>query len=350
MSKKHQTKKTGSPVVAACVFELNVNDNAVQLLPHGIFRARDGRPFDAPHWVINPAIAISVLSRAAHRENDIVIDYEHQTLYTEYNGQPAPAAGWFKNLEYRDGVGLFALDVDWTDRARGYIAAREYRYISAVFLYLPNTGEVLDILHAALTNFPAVDGMAEVTAQAAARFAVSLPNQQETQTVDKDTLELLGLDENPTPEQIKAAVAALKTSANQTADLQTQVAALKSGETNPNPEKFVPVAAVADLQAKVADLSAKLDGNEVDGLVAAALKEGKLIPAMEQWARDLGKTNVAALKSYLEKAQPIAALKSKQTDTTDVTEGDKDQLDDVALAVCKQLGVTPEQYKKAAQA
>ena len=38
------------------------------------------------------------------RGNDIVIDYEHQTV----EGIKAPAAGWIKGFRYTDGVGIEA--------------------------------------------------------------------------------------------------------------------------------------------------------------------------------------------------------------------------------------------------
>ncbi|WP_438805125.1 phage protease [Sodalis sp. (in: enterobacteria)] len=51
------------------------------------------------------------------------------------NGQPAPAAGWYSQLEWVEGLGLFAVDVEWTERARTLIAAGEYRFVSPLFQY-----------------------------------------------------------------------------------------------------------------------------------------------------------------------------------------------------------------------
>jgi phage I-like protein len=80
-----------------------------------------------------------------------VIDYEHQTLNAATNGQPAPAAAWFSTLEWRDGDGLYATDVQWTERAAAMVAAGEYRFLSPVFCF-DNHGNVKALLHAALTN------------------------------------------------------------------------------------------------------------------------------------------------------------------------------------------------------
>jgi phage I-like protein len=92
-----------------------------------------------------------------------VVDYEHQTLLAAQNGHPAPAAGWFSKLEWRES-GLFAIDVEWTERATQMIEGGEYKYISPVFAYDKKTGKVLRLLHAALTNNPALDGMDAVAA------------------------------------------------------------------------------------------------------------------------------------------------------------------------------------------
>ncbi|WP_276145420.1 phage protease [Pseudomonas aeruginosa] len=76
----------------------------------------------------------------------------------------------------------------------------------------------------------------------------------------------------------------------------------------PDPAKFVPLEAVTDLQEQIAALTARLNGGELDRLVGAALQDGRLLPSLEQWARDLGGKDIGQLKAYLDKAAPIAAL------------------------------------------
>lgn len=134
----------------------------LQLLPAGVFRARDGRPNGLSGWRIDRAIAARIIARAETQSSGLVIDYDHQTENAAANGRPAPAAGWFKNLEWREGVGLFALNVQWTDTARKMIAAHEYRYISPVFAFDGKTGEVQAIFRAGLTNTPALDELPSV--------------------------------------------------------------------------------------------------------------------------------------------------------------------------------------------
>ncbi len=114
------------------------DDGWHQLLPVGPFKARDGRPFDVPggHWQLDKTIATTLINRAKALGQDILIDYDHQTLKVDQNGQPAPAAGWYNGdeIEWREGEGLF-IKPRWTERAAALVAAKEYRFLSAVFPY-----------------------------------------------------------------------------------------------------------------------------------------------------------------------------------------------------------------------
>lgn len=151
---------------AVCTFQVQPGGSVVQLFPSGQFRAADGRPHELPAWWIDASTAANLIRRASNRQTPFVIDYEHQTLHTEKNGQPAPAAGWFPAIEWRSG-GLFATDVTWTHKAKAMIAAGEYRFISPVFTYSQATGEIQELLHAGLTNVPAIDGMDQLRLEAA---------------------------------------------------------------------------------------------------------------------------------------------------------------------------------------
>lgn len=72
----------------------------------------------------------------AEIEKDIVTDYEHQTLFSAQNGEEAPAACWFKELQKRTD-GLWGR-VIWTERAAKLVTAKpgfapEYGYFSPVY-------------------------------------------------------------------------------------------------------------------------------------------------------------------------------------------------------------------------
>ncbi len=80
----------------------------VQFFPAGEFRSGDTRPEEVPAWRIDAASAAAVIQRFNDRQKPLVIDYEHQTLNKEKNGQPAPAAGWPRSLEWVEGEGCSA--------------------------------------------------------------------------------------------------------------------------------------------------------------------------------------------------------------------------------------------------
>ncbi|WP_447588656.1 phage protease [Aquipseudomonas campi] len=347
--------KTNAPhpttAFAACTFEIQAANDALQLFPAGPFKARDGRPHDVAsgHWVMDASIAAQVMARAAARKTHFVIDYEHQTLNSEKNGKPAPAAGWIKGveLEWREGHGLFATEPDWTSRGSDYIKSREYRYLSPVFTYDTRTGAVLELLHVALTNYPALDGMDSLPALAAARFQLAdpaAPSAEENQSVNREQLiALLGLASDATDEDIQTALTTVKGNADKLPAIQEQLAAAKTQSADP--AKFVPIGVVEDLKKDIVALKSDQVGRAVDELVQAGLSDGRLLPAQEKWARELGKDNVAALKTYLETTPAIAALKGQQTQDRKVeVPTTVEQLDAVALAVCKAMGVEPADY------
>jgi len=68
-------------------------------------------------------------------------------------------------MEWRAGQGLFAVNIDWTAKARAMIAAGEYKFFSPVFKYNKQSGTVIEILMGAVTNFPALDGMEALAAR-----------------------------------------------------------------------------------------------------------------------------------------------------------------------------------------
>lgn len=337
--------------VAALSFELQpaADDKSLQLFPAGPFRSRDGRPKDCPAWLMNSNVAARLIQQINVQQTDVVIDYEHQTLASAENGKPAPAAGWFKSLEWRDGVGVFAIDVDWTAPAAQMIAAKEYRYISPVFTYSSETGEVLQLLHVGLTNFPALDGMQAVALKNLQAAMQHQPPKEETMNPTlKALLASLGLPESTSETDALTAVAALKTKADQLPAKDKEIAALKvaSPITAPDPAKFVPIEAVTAMQQQLAALANQVNHNEANGIIVAALKDGRILPAQEEWARNLAQSDLQSLKTFIEKAPPIAALSGTQTGGKPPAGSQGSELTADQIAVCKSLGISQDDFKK----
>lgn len=123
----------------------------VKLLPVGRIEMRDGR---GPYTVRDQQHAQSIVdaTRAWLGSADFNFDYGHAVQ----RDQAAIAAGWAKASSLTaEPDGIYA-EVEWTSAAAQKIAAREYRYLSPLFL-AGKTGEVLQLKNAALVTIGAID-------------------------------------------------------------------------------------------------------------------------------------------------------------------------------------------------
>ena len=333
--------------VAACSFEIDkAKYGRIQLLPYGKFRATDGRPTDVEAWYVTDTNGADVVALANNQRNPLPIDYEHQIIHSLKNGKEAPSAGWMEYF-YFTPQGIFA-DVRWTDKAADYIKNGEYRYISAVFAY-DTDGYVRKIFHAALTNTPALDGMEE------AMVAVSVNLLQEDNPMDKKLLvalcALFALKADASEADITEKVTALSAAKGDSpvdvldvyaklAEKEQSVAALSTQVGNPDPAKFVPVDQVVALQADFNALKTSVEADKKEALITAALSQGKLAPALKDWARSL---SVEALSAYLEKAPAMAALSGEPQ-----AKGDPEQkvaaLSAAEQAAARALGMTEAEF------
>lgn len=354
--------------VAACSFQLGIGAEGpvtIQVTPAGEFRPNDGRPLPVSAWRIDDAIASRVIDRFRARGKDPVIDYEHQTLHKETNGQPAPAAGWYQALEWRPGQGLFAT-VDLTARAREAIAAGEYRYFSPVFSFDSKTGDVLEIKMGALTNDPGIDGMAPLALLSAAAATFGHPHHEEPpmNKLLAAIVAALSLSAAATEDEALAALTALPPQLDELKKLRASLgiaddiqgdaavaactAAVAAGQ-QPDPTKFVPTAVADGLRTQLASLTARLDAHDSAALTARvdqAMADGVLIGDAEKaWALDLGKRDPALLTQYLANRAPIAALARTQTQgQPPAGQVGAHGLTQEELAVCTATGITPEAF------
>lgn len=348
------------------------DDGWYQLLPVGPFKARDGRPFDVPggHWQLDKSIATTLINRAKALGQDILIDYDHQTLHIEKTGKEAPAAGWFNGdeIEWREGLGLF-IKPRWTDRAAAMVAAKEYRFLSAVFPY-DAQGRPLELRMAAITNDPGVVGMQALAALSA--LPASQPGQLANPSKETSMNELLKkllaklgieLTGDPTDEQLQKALTeldSLQASAKKAPELEAALTAEKASlaalKAQPGGQvdlaQFVPVATYNALVAQVASLSAKVETTDAATLIKEARTQGKVVAAEEEYLTAYAaQKGVAALKALLDPRPAIAALSASQT--TQVTLPDRAgnavlSADDKYAA--DQLGISHEEFAKAKQA
>lgn len=332
-----------------------------RLLPMGRFRASDasGRPEEvAEGWLLTPEVAAALVASFSAKKNNLLIDYDHQTL--NQNGQIAPAAGWIAALEARPD-GLWASGVTWTARAAALIAAAEYRYISPVFSYDPQSGQVLSLAHIALTNYPGLDGLTDLARAALSAMVFSHPQLKESPPM-KALLAALGLAPDAKEADALTALAALKA----TPPTNAQAINQNYPPSQPDPAQFVPVAVLSAIQTELqqnkailAALQASEQQKAVDATVADGLASGALTKATEAWARELGKSNLAALQSFITAQKPIAALSSMQSagvaglgnlgNSANAPNGKEAVLSADAKAVCARMNITVADFAAAAQ-
>ncbi|WP_323060145.1 phage protease [Aeromonas hydrophila] len=352
------------------------DDGWHQLLPVGPFKARDGRPFDVAsgHWQLDGQIAAALIARANALGQDILIDYDHQTIKTDQNGQPAPAAGWYNadEIEWREGQGLF-IKPRWTERAAALVAAKEYRFLSAVFPY-DAQGRPLELRMTAITNDPGVVGMqalAALSALPASSLMPIQPGQLATSIKEKSMNEHLiallgklgiqpGADGQFTAEQGTAALAALDTlqaSAKKAPELEAALSAEKASlvalKAQPGGQvdlaQYVPVATYNALVTQVAALTAQVDTTDAATLIKEARTAGKVVAAEEEYLTAYAsQKGVAALKALLEPRPAIAALAASQTAAVTLPERKGEAvLSAEDKYAADQLGISHEDFAKA---
>lgn len=310
------TPALGAPIALHAAADAAVPE-WVHVLPAGAMTGRDGRAFVAGSL---PTIIAASLRQAPAKT--LPIDYDHQIDLAPKHGGSAPAAGWMTALQARTD-GIWAR-VEWTPRAREKVAAREYRFLSPVFMHTPK-GEVLTLLRAALTNNP---NLGQLTA----------------------------LNATGTPMDLNQLLAALRELLKLPADADAAavVDAVRSQGTamnTPDPARFVPIELFqqAVKEARKADLG--LSAAEAERAVQDAIRDRKIMPWMKGWAVSLCATNAPAFKDFVEGIGP--SLNSLLTDMATPRDWSKHLAGDGARSgppgvadIAARVGVTAEDLAK----
>ncbi len=350
----------------------------ILLIPAGKFSGRDGRgPYDAGDMAMLEQIAAQ--TRSYHGSTDILIDYEHQSINSQKNGLPAPAAGWIKEVQAR-ADGLYGR-VEWTANASAAIKAREYRYISPVYFHSKENGSVRALLNVGLTNVPNLN-LSEVSAHSIFSAAPT------TEVSMKKVLAALGLSEGGSEDDVIVAINSLLTSstaiavaAGLTKDAKSEAVALavqsaiadrkkiaiaagqkedattdeivtalasahKAGVVDPN--KYVPIEQVSAMQADLKSLQQRNADKDAEDAVGDAIRDGKLAPALKDWGLAAHKADPKQFETFisnapvLTSAQRISAIPPKDSPTAG--------LDDADVAVMRQMGLSAEDMVKSKEA
>lgn len=311
----------------------------VQIIPHGKHST------DRGDFVLDEEGAAAIIEDFDSRSNDMVLDYEHQTLM----GSEAPAAGWIKRLVNKGRDGIWAV-VEWTPRAIEYLKNREYRYLSPVFLKRASDGRVVRLINAALTNQPAIDGMAPVVNKGG-----TAPGEKNKKEVRMERLfDLLGLAADATEEQAVKTVQAMKegTALREKEHVEVLKAlGLKEGAALPEATGTIEALkqgheGAGEFGRRVLELEEKLRDKEASELVSAAMKAGKVTPAQKEWAAAYAGRDPEGFRTFVAKAPVVL-----NTGEVAGGRGPSDRmggalLEGIQLAVNKAMGIDTETFKK----
>jgi len=307
----------------------------IELIPTGAFRTADARGvfrLDDPAGVIRA-------SKEAAPGGHLCIDFGHGL----HGGgeRRSSAAGWITDLE-AEGDRIMA-SVEWTPEGEAALKGRAYRFVSPVFR--TSGDRVVLIEGAGLVNNPALPQLRQ------------LASQQEDPMEDlRKIAAALGLGEDASVDDVVAAIEKQKADGERNATVLASimdaagVTDLSEGSvrqlcsragTEPDPDLFVPRPAMDEVTRQLAALQKQVTGNAVDAAIAAAMKAGKLSPAMEGWARQLAAKDMASLQAYVAGAPVIVSSGREIEGGPPAANGG---LTETERQICAATGVNPERF------
>lgn len=305
----------------------------VELIPAGpIVVGRDGR-----RWIFDAESIEAVLQAFEARNAHLPIDWEHASQHRAPNGEDAPAAAWITRLEIRDGALWGA--VEWTDRGRNQVVAREYRYLSPVFDYEKSSSRIVRMVSAGLTNIPnlhlqALNSEGDTPMRSALLIAAIAAS--------------LSLKPEATDDDIAAGINAMR---KQLDDETLRALNAERTAATPSLDRFVPRADHDALLARAANAEQKLKDRDaadhqaaVKGAIEGALKAGKITPATVDYhtAMCADSAGLERFKAFVGAAAVVApdGTPEKRPDNQDTA------LNAEESAVCALLGVSAEDFAK----
>lgn len=333
---------SGKPVFAMMTEQAGERTAWVHLIPAGTFNGVDGR---GPYH-LKDAQAVVTATRNHHGRKQIVMDYEHQSINSQQNGKPAPAAGWIVGLEARED-GIWGL-VEWTETAAAHIAKREYRYISPV-IYYTKDGTVTGLRSAALTNDPNLDQLVALN-RAGEPMEPSALNAKL-----REAAALLGLPETADDMTVLNRVKQLVQVAADLSGL-TGEPLVAAQSSKPDPAMYVPIGEYQRAIAEVNKLGLGIAEEKAKQLVSHHMAEGNIPPFMKDFAVTLCTRNLASFEEFVAGVGPSFNHLTKPSGASAMPPlpfaANRNHpagsiLSQEEVAICTNLGLTHEQYIKA---
>ena len=334
--------------------------NEIQLMPVGKFNGKKDWMTGAPQpCEVTEADVSQIVKNFNNVGRDLPIDYEHQSL----TGVEAPAAGWITKLIDKGKEGLWAI-VSWTDRAKSYLLAREYRFISPVW-----TAHGIDkesgndigayLANAGLTNNPFFDGLKPIVASEKNYQTIFLT--EESSTMNKVIAKLVSmykLAADATEDQIIAKmdehsqlVSGLVTARTEmfgllglqpTATIEEAKGLLIAAKTNSG--------SLATLTQELSTLKKSILDKDFDVVIAKAMQSGRVTAAQKNDAEWLGtqrgwaEKNFSSFSEYFTSKAPVIVPVGEITLGSSTATGAA--LNDTDMMVAKSMGVSKELLQK----
>ena len=137
----------------------------------------------------------------------------------------------------------------------------------------------------------------------------------------------------------KVAVASGLAAGAKADDIVTAVNSAVTGRVDPT--KYVPIAQVVALQSDLNSLKATVQGDKATLAVNKAIEDGKIVPALKDWALKLYGADPAQFDAFVGAAPVLTAV--QRATVVPPTNGDP-ALTNEDLAVMNQLGLSKESF------
>lgn len=291
--------------------------------PVALVEGRDGRRWNNP----DPNAIIRFF---ADNGLDIPVDIEHATQLKAPKGEAAPAVAWGKSLEARPDGSVWG-KFDWNKTGTGLVMGRKYRYYSPAYVIDRKTMNIVGIKSVGLTNTPNLE-------------VPALNHEEKGVTMNLTTLlAALGLASTSTFDDALNHITKMK------GDLTVALNAAQS----PPLDRFIPKADYDLVLNRATDAESKLAAQQKETLeiainteIDAALLAGKITPATKDYhvAQCRQDGGLERFKAFVAAAPAVVAdsdLDAKKH------AGQETALNAEDLAVCKMMGLSVEDYKKA---
>lgn len=314
----HATRKKSTPSALYARLSGSVLGGTEREVPteFRIFKA-GANPSEKGTFRFTDESALSVMAEFKAHAKPMLLDFNHGTTFESPTPEQAIAAGEF-TPEIRNGE-LWATNCRWTDRAKAMLSAGEYRLFSPFFTH-DKDGQVLRLVNVALTNLPALDGIAPLVA------ANAKPDDEEIDMEACTACTALNARLNAMDEECKSLRAKLsafefeKPEAEKASALRTDIAKLTGSSDVPS--VIGVVSAWKASHDKVAALSVEIEASKTEKLAVdfattldKAVTDALITPAQKKefWevqCKANGKvteSGLTMLKAFVATAKPIVA-------------------------------------------